>query len=274
MKLLVSTLLVACAPAFCAAYQVNAVHSDSSRKPMAADADPSFEVASIHPNDTPGRIGFVLVNIQGDHYYARKVTPLDLIKFAYRLQVRQVIGLPSWASEKTYDISAVMQPEGHPSGDQLRLMLQKFLADRFKLAAHIDQRIMPVYALTVAKSGSKLKPSDSPNVHDLERPATGGMEFILYGSPTSGYANYLQQALVDRPVIDQTGLTGKYDFDVTFMPDETMFGGRFRASPESLATAAPDFFTAIQEQLGLKLTPEKASATALVVDHIGQPSEN
>jgi uncharacterized protein (TIGR03435 family) len=241
---------------------------------MAADANPSFEVASIRPNDTPGRAGFVLVNIQREHYYARKVSPLDLIKFAFRLQAKQVFDLPSWATEKTYDISAVMQPEGHPSGDQLRTMLQKLLADRFKLTTHSDQRVIPVYVLAVAKGGSKLKPSESPNAHDLERPATGGMQFILYGSSTSGYANYLQQALVDRPVIDHTGLTGKFDFDVTFMPDETMFGGRFRPSPESQANAAADFFTAIQEQLGLKLTPEKASATVLVVDHIEQPSEN
>jgi uncharacterized protein (TIGR03435 family) len=274
MRRLLCALVLASAPTLFAQNQVNAIHSDTTAQPMAADANPSFEVASIRPNDTPGRIGFVLVNIQGEHYYARKVSPLDLIKFAYRLQAKQVIDLPSWATEKTYDISAVMQPEGHPSGDQLRTMLQKLLADRFKATTHTDQRVMPVYVLAVAKGGSKLKPSDSPNIHDLERPVAGGMEFVLYGSATSGYANYLQQALVDRPVVDQTGLTGKFDFDVTFMPDETMFGGRFRPSPEALANAAPNFFTAIQEQLGLKLTPEKVSATVLVVDHIEQPSEN
>jgi uncharacterized protein (TIGR03435 family) len=274
MKRLFCALLLACAPVLSAQNQVNAVHSDANARPMAADANPSFEVASIRPNDTPGRIGFVLVNIQGEHYYARKVSPVDLIKFAYRLQAKQVVDLPSWATEKTYDISAVMQPEGHPSGDQLRVMLQKLLADRFKLTTHTDQRVMPVYTLTVVKGGSKLKPSESPNVHDLERPVAGGMEFILYGSPTSGYANYLQQALVDRPVVDHTGLAGKFDFDVTFMPDETMFGGRFRASPDSQANSAPNFFTAIQEQLGLKLTPEKASANVLVVDHIEPPTEN
>lgn len=267
MKRLISALFLACAPALFA-------QSNTTAQPMAADANPSFEVASIRPNDTPGRVGFVLINVQGEHYYARKVTPLDLIKFAYRLHDSQVIGLPSWASEKTYDISAVMQPEGHPSGDQLRVMLKKFLADRFKLMNHEDQRVIPVYVLTVAKGGSKLKSSDSPNVHDLERPVAGGMDFILYGSAPSGYANYLQQALVDRPVIDRTGLTGKFDFDVTFMPDETMFGGRFRPSPDSQANAAPNFFTAIQEQLGLKLAPEKASANVLVVDHMEQPSEN
>jgi uncharacterized protein (TIGR03435 family) len=241
---------------------------------MAADAKPSFEVASIRPDDEGSRSRFSIVNIEGEHYSARKVTVRDLMKFAYRLQAKQIDGLPSWADETTYDINALMQPEGRPSFDQLRVMLQKLLADRFKLTTHSDQRVMPVYVLAVAKGGSKLKPSDSPNVHDLERPVAGGMEFILYGSPTSGYANYLQQALVDRPVVDQTGLTGRFDFDVTFMPDETMFGGRFRPSADSQASAAPNFFTAIQEQLGLKLIPEKASATVLVVDHIEQPSEN
>lgn len=275
MAVLLCILLLLCAPGLRAQSQVNAVHSDTDAKPMAADAVPSFDVASIRPNNSGGyRSGFVLVNIEGEHYYARKVSALDLIKFAYRLQAKQILGLPSWANEKTYDISAVMQPEGRPSFDQLRIMLQKLLADRFKLAAHPDQRTLPVYVLTVAKGGSRLKPSTSPNVHDLERPAAGGMEFALYGSPTSGYANYLQQALVDRPVLDHTSLPGKYDYDVTFLPDQTMFGGRFRPSPDTLANAAPNFFTAIQEQLGLKLTPANASANVLVVDHLEPPSEN
>jgi len=246
--------------------------------PMPATADPSFEVATIKPHPMTGgnpRAGYDIVDLQGQHYFAHNVSLEDLIKFSYRLQERQVIQLPKWAAETRYDISAVMHPEGSPNGDQLRTMLRKLLADRFKLATHTEQRVLPVLALTVGKDGAKM-PASEGKTTESEHPVPGGMQFIFLGMTTKIYANFLQQALVDRPVLDRTGLpaTACYDFDLTFLPDETMFGGRYRASAEDLANPAASLFTALEEQLGLKLSPEKIPADVLIIDHVEPPSEN
>jgi uncharacterized protein (TIGR03435 family) len=253
------------------AQTVNAVQTNSSAAPMPADADPSFEVATIKGPSSPG---FNIVNIQGQHYSAHNVTLQDLIKFAYSLQSSQIVNLPKLGDENRYDIAAVMQPEGHPNGDQLRIMLRKLLADRFKLVTHTEQRTLPVYILTAPNGAGKLKPSTFTTVSDSERPAPGGMEFTLRGATPTSYANYLQQAMLNRPVIDRTGLTARFDYAVTFMPDETMFNGRFRPSPEMLEKSAPNFFTALTESTGLKLTPDKAPVDVLVIDHAEPPSAN
>jgi uncharacterized protein (TIGR03435 family) len=256
------------------ALHAQAVTTNTTAAPMAADADPSFDVATIkpHPLDAP-YAGFRLVNIQGEHYSARNVSLVDLTKFAYSMQLNQVIGLPAWANEKHFDISATMQPVGHPNGDQLRTMLRKLLADRFKLASHIEQRVLPVYTLTVAKPGLKAPVSDGKLNGDFENEAPGGMKFGEHNATSKMWANYLQQALMNRPVVDQTALPDRYDFAVTFMPDDTMFGGRFHF-PDSGENAAPNIYTALQEQLGLKLTPEKTSVDVLVIDHAEEPSGN
>jgi uncharacterized protein (TIGR03435 family) len=247
--------------------------------PMAASADPFFEVATIRLHKSDGlnpRAGYSIVDIAGEHYSARNVSLEDLVKFAYRLPTRQVINLPSWADGNRYDISAVMQPEGRPNGDQLRIMLQKLLAERFKLTSHTEQRVLPAYALTVVKGGAKMPTSDGKISDDTEHAVPGGIEFLFRGVTVKIFANFLQQALVDRPVVDQTGLsaTANYDFDLTFLPDESMFGGRYRASAENVANSAPNLFTALQEQLGLKLSPEKLSVDVLVIEHVEAPSAN
>jgi uncharacterized protein (TIGR03435 family) len=167
-----------------------------------------------------------------------------------------------------------MSPEGRPTGDQLRTMLRKLLVERFKLTSHVDQRTLSVYVLTAPHGADKLKPSEVAFPADTERPVPSGMQFVFRGVTAKIYANYLQQALLDRPVVDRTGLDGKFDFDVTFMPDDSMFGGRFRPSAEMQEKAAPGFFTALTEQTGLKLFPEKTAVDVLVIDHAEPPSAN
>jgi uncharacterized protein (TIGR03435 family) len=269
LRLLALSSLLA-AP-FAAAQTTNAVQVNTNAGPMRTDADPSFEVATIKPPSSPG---FSILNIQGEHYSAHNVTLQDLVKFAYSMQGNQIANLPKFAGENRYDINAVMSPEGHPNGDQLRIMLRKLLADRWKLAFHTEQRTLSVFVLTAPHGAEKLTPSTATTFADSERPAPGGMEFAVRGATATVYANYLQQALLDRPVVDHTGLTGKYDFDIIFMPDESMFGGRFRASADMQEKAAPGFFTALTESTGLKLTPEKAAVDVLVIDHAEPPSDN
>ena len=248
--------------------------TNTNAAPMAADADPSFDVATIKPHPLDGPYtGFRLVNIQGERYSARNVSLVDLTKFAYSMQLNQLIGLPSWAGESRYDISAIMQPAGHPNGDQIRTMLRKLLADRFQLTFHREQRVLPVYTLTVVKSGLKATVSSDKGFTDFEHERPGGMEMGERDATSAMFANYLQQALMNRPVVDQTHLPGRYDFAVTFMPDDTMFGGRFHF-PDSGDSAAPSIYTALQQQMGLKLTPDKTSVDVLVIDHVQEPSAN
>jgi uncharacterized protein (TIGR03435 family) len=254
------------------AQAVNAVQTNSSAAPMPVDADPSFEVATIKLG--PSSPGYSILNIQGQHYYAHNVTLQDLVKFAYSLQASQIVNLPKFGDESRYDISAVMQPEGRPNGDQIRIMLRKLLVDRYKLVTHTEQRTLPVYLLTAPNGTAKLKPSTFTTVSDSERPVPSGMEFTLRGATPTSYANYLQQALLNRPVVDRTGLTARFDYEVIFMPDETMLNGRFHATPEMLEKAAPNFFTALTDSTGLKLTPDKAPIDVLVIDHAETPSAN
>jgi uncharacterized protein (TIGR03435 family) len=154
-------------------------------------------------------------------------------------------------------------------------MLQKLLADRFKLAFHHDKKELPVYALVVAKGGPKLTKSEA------DANATPSLLFRGLGTlpvrnaTIADFAGVMQAAVLDRPVVDQTGLTGRYDFVLTWTPDETQFGGLgVKVPPPSENAAAPDLFTAIQQQVGLKFEPTKASVDVIVIDKVEKPSEN
>ncbi len=238
-------------------------------KPMAADADPSFAVATIKLSNATG---MTLNSQQGEHYMARNVTLLDVVKFAYQLSPQQVVGMPGWATQDRYEIAAVMQPEGKPSTDQVRTMLKKLMVERFKLAVHTEQRMMPTFVLTVDKGGPKMKAGDGIHSGDVVHETATGIELNVRGTTAAGYCGYLQQVVLNRPVVDQTGLSGKYDFDVTFMPDETMFGGRMRQPTEGTVTAA-SLYTALAE-IGLKLTPEKTATDVVVIDQAEKPTAN
>ena len=156
--------------------------------------------------------------------------------------------------------------------DVLRQMLRVLLADRFKLSFHHDMKQLPAYALVVGKNGTKMKP---------RTPGDGGPGFrlVFQGARLPGrnasigqLIFVLQSQVLDRPVLDQTGLTGNFDFDLSWMPNETQFGGRGAAIPAD--PDSPDIFTAIQEQLGLKLEAQKGPVDVLMIDRTESPSPN
>jgi uncharacterized protein (TIGR03435 family) len=244
-------------------------------KPMAADANPSFEVATIKPSE-PNRPGKAF-QVRGREFRTINTTLDDLITFAYGVHPRQVTGGPGWLESDKYDITAKPDQEGMPNQVQLRTMVQKLLADRFKLSFHRDKRELSVYALTISKSGPKLTKSENPGT-------LPGLFFRRLGdlparnATMADLAGVLQGAVLDRPVVDQTGLTGRYDFTLTWTPDETQFAalrgtGPAPPAPEN-ADIPPDLFTAIQQQLGLKLDATRAPAEVLIIDHVERPSEN
>ena len=242
--------------------------------PMAADADPSFEVATIKPSK-PGQPGKAFL-VRGREFSTINTTLSDLIAFAYNVQQSQIVDGPKWMSSDKFDIAAQPDVPGSPNTQQVRTMIQKLLSDRFQLKFHRDTKEMSAYVLTVAKDGPKLEKSQSdPN-------GLPGLFFSQLGvlhvvNATMGdFAGVMQTAVFDRPVVDQTGLQGKWDFILKWTPDESQFSGMgVKVPPPSdAADAPPPLFTAIQEQIGLKLEAGKAPVSVLVLDHVEQPSAN
>lgn len=242
--------------------------------PMAADATPKFEVATIKPSnpETQGR-GF---RVRGREFSTINTTLSSLLTFAYGLHPKQVVGAPAWVETDKFDITAQPDQPGQPNDKQWKSMLQDLLADRFQLKFHHDKRDLSVYELTVTEKGSKLtKSQGDPN-------GLPGMFFRGLGvlpavnATMQDFAGLLQSAVLDRPVVDHTGLSGRWDFTLNWTPDESQFVGLgIKVPPPSdKPDAPPGLFTAIQEQLGLKLNSTKAPVDVLVIDKVEKPSAN
>ncbi len=240
---------------------------------MRADAHPSFEVATIKPSELPG----VSLKLSEAGIFESSGTTLSfLIKFAYDLQARQIAGGPSWLETDRYEVMGKPDQPGKPSLTQLKAMIRKLLADRFQLTVRQEKRELPVYAITIAKSGAKLIKNDSDPNGVWGGAGIGPRSFGLKNITMAEFAAVLQQAgtTVDRPVVDQTALgSTRYDLAMKWTPDAppSQPGGAERAAENA---NAPDLFTAFQEQLGLKLEASKAQVDVLVIERVEKPSAN
>jgi uncharacterized protein (TIGR03435 family) len=245
-------------------------------KKMSPDAKPGFDVVTIKPGtpNQPGKnIGF-----RGRHFMARNFNVNDLISLAYGLHAKQIIGAPDWFNSDLYDIDGVPDVEGVPSQKQMDIMMQKLLADRFQLTFHHETRELAVFAITVGRGGPKMTVS-----------ATGPDDPIGFGFRRLGdltvrnltikdFGTWMQASVMDRPVVDQTGLKDRYDFTLKWTPDDSQFA-QFRTTgalpnPTDDPNAPPSLFTAVQEQLGLKMEAVKAPDDVIVIDHVEKPSPN
>ncbi len=245
-------------------------------KRMAPDANPAFEVATIRPSDPahPEQI----ITLRGAEVITTNVTVHALINLAYWLHPKQLTGGPAWTESDKFDMAGKPDAPGQPNVDQMKVMIQKLLADRFQLKFHFEKRDLPVYAITIAKTGAKLvKSQDDPN----GIPGWGfgrtpsGTRITFRNAPLSQVTAVLQNSM-DKPVVDQSGLSGRYDFTVTFTPDPAqaaLIGGPPPPAADN-PDAAPDLFTAFQQQLGLKLESTKAPVDVMVIDKVEKPSEN
>ncbi|WP_239461943.1 TIGR03435 family protein [Occallatibacter savannae] len=252
-------------------------------KPMAKEVDPNFEVATIKPNNS-GATSMQGLTLRGRNFETRASSLADLISFAYEAQVKQIVNAPEWYDKDRYDISAVPEQEGSPNPEQVRIMIRKLLTDRFGLKFHREKREMSAYVLSVSKDGSKLKPTQIqgtlPGIGI--RPGTGGITLNVINAAIPNFTGFLQILVLDRPVVDKTGLTGRYDFQCTFAPDDSQFGGHppqfpnqgNNGSSEAAAPSAPSLYDAFQQELGLKLSAEKTGVDAIVIDHVEKPSAN
>ena len=244
---------------------------------MDANASPTFEVATIKPSkpDQPNKL-FLLGSRR---FKVANANLDDLITFAYGLHPKQVLGAPAWAETAKFDIEAEPDGEGMPSMDQWKIMLQKLLGDRCRLSFHHDRKEMAVYLLSVSKNGAKLTPSlgNAMGLPGLGFRGRVGGDVSASNATIGEFINFMTRNVkLDRPMIDRTGITGRYDFTLDWTPDDSQFGGtggKLVSLAESPSTL-PSLYTAIQEQLGLKLEATKAAADVLVIDRVEKPSEN
>jgi len=242
-------------------------------KAMPADADPVFDVTVIKPSDlgAPGKG----IRVQGRQLSTLNFSVSDMITLAYGIHVRQITGAPAWIESEKYNVTAKPAGEGQPNTKQWKIMLQKMLADRFQLTFHHEKKELSVYAITLGKNGPKLtKSAGDPNgLYGAGGPPGA---FSARNANMGDFAEVMQSTMLDRPVVDQTGLSGRFDFQLKFTPDETQYAGAGARVPPPAddATAPPDLFTALQEQLGLKLQATKAPVDVIVIDRVQKPSAN
>lgn len=242
--------------------------------PMPATADPTFEVATIKPSK-PDEKGKGLM-VRGDRFMTINTSLMDLVKFAYGVQDRQVLNGPAWMDSDKFDIAAQPDIPGSPNNDQLNSMVKKLLADRFQLKFHRDSKELSAYVLTVGKNGPKMEKS-APDAGNLPGLFFRGLGVLTVTNATmEDFCQLMQSAVLDRPVVDHTDLGGKWNFLLKWTPDQSQFGGMGIKvpPPTDAADAPPPLFTAIQEQIGLKLEAGKAKVDVLVVDHVEKPSGN
>jgi uncharacterized protein (TIGR03435 family) len=227
---------------------------------------PTYEVVSVKPGQ-PG-CGGMSVGWNGRHFSARCITVWGLMFNAYKVESLHdhPPGLPDWVFdvEATVGDDTLAGMEKLPPMERVEVskqMLQALLADRFKLRVHYEARIQPIDQLIITKGGSRLKPW--PEGQQQRGTSWGSNRIRIQGAGMDKLAFILSDAL-GRTVVDKTGVTGNYDIDLKWTPDDQ----------QGTPNAGPTLFTAIQEQLGLKLEPAKGPVNTLVVDHVEKPSEN
>jgi uncharacterized protein (TIGR03435 family) len=236
-----------------------------------------FDVVSIKPSDPLSNGMRVGISPSGT-FEAKGVTLLDLISQAYDVRVFQIVGAAGWMGTDKYEITTKDEATG-PSQSDLKEMndkqreqvrdrllgkLRVMLADRYQLKVHRETKEMPVYGLTIAKGGVKLEAAagndNSESRLNGSRTEEGESSLTGKNLPLENLVRFLSGQTA-RPVIDQTGLTGKYNFKLIYAPEMNDLTG-------------PSIFTALQEQLGLKLESQKGPADVLVIDSVQKPSEN
>jgi bla regulator protein blaR1 len=243
-------------------------------KRIPADANPTFEVATIKP--TQEGTHFSIHPTGSGELVATDASLAYLIKFAYEVHPRQITKGPAWLDTDKYDLTAKPDMEGQPNLKQMRVMVQKLLADRLQLTFHREKIELPVYAVTVAKGGPKLARNESnPDGNPGYGGGPAGMRVV--NSTIEEFISFVLNDSVGLPVVDQTGLgSARYNFVLKWTPDasQSQPGGAAGAPPADNADAPPDIFTAMQQQLGLKLESTKALVDVMVIDHVEKPSPN
>ena len=232
----------------------------------------AFDVISIKPAKPGGRGGGIKAMPGGQEYNAQNASVKMMISLMYKVPMWQIKGGPAWIESDGFDVEA--KADHSYNLDDLHAMFRNLLADEFKLRFHRETREGPVYALSVDKGGSKMKVNDSPQ--DFKIPIQPGPDrtFVATRVPMEYFAWFLSQLLQreQRSVIDQTGLTGTYDFTLAFLPD--LQPGIEKENLPPALLDRPSLFDALKQQLGLKLEAKKGPVDYFVIDSAERPAEN
>jgi uncharacterized protein (TIGR03435 family) len=236
---------------------------------------PTFEVATIKPVQPDAKAGRYITMQGTNRFVAKNYTLMLLIAAAYNLSPKTISGGPGWVDADHYDIVALTPGDSRPTQPEQMAMLRALLADRFKLNFHRQEKEFSIYVLEVGKDGPKLKESTAPATDPVQLISTVYPQHLhlpAKNATMGDFAALLQRAVLDRPVVDKTGLTGRYDFDLDWAPDETQFGGEVPAA--SADAQEPPFFTAIEQQLGLRIEATRGTVPAFVIDGVDRPTAN
>ena len=244
-------------------------------------AQKTFEVATIKPNaENDHRFMFRI--LPGGGFSATGANLRMLITQAYNVKDFQLTGGPGWLATDRFDVNAKAEATTErASPETFRPMLQSLLAERFQLKFHKETKEMPVYALVAGKGPHKMKASETPAGDPQQRGMMriGRGQASLQGTNMAGLVQLLSQQL-GRPVIDKTGIEGRFDVELRWTPEPGQGGGPFGGAPpppEAIAqsdNSGPSIFTAIQEQLGLKLDSTKGPVEIMIIDSATKPTEN
>ncbi len=269
-RMAIAAVLLSTSVAFA---QTTASAVDSN--PAARTKFDAFEVATIDPVSPTAKAGRYL-KMDGLHrFVAKNFTVKLLIAAAYDLNSKEISGGPAWLESAHYDILAVTPGEVRPTREEQMTMLRGLLTDRFQLAFHREPKEFSIYLLETAKDGPKLKASTAAPDEPAALVSTVYPQKVVLPARNASMKDFtalLQRAVMDRPVVDKTGLPGKYDFDLEWAPDETQFGGELPIAPSD--APSPPLFLAMQQQLGLRLEATRGPVEAMVIDKVERPSAN
>jgi uncharacterized protein (TIGR03435 family) len=242
-----------------------------AQDPAARPKFDAFEVATVKPVDVDARAGRMF-KMDGPHRWtATNFTLKALLALGYDMNPRTISGGPEWMDSQRFVIEAITPGDVRPTRLEQMQMLRALLVERFGLKFHRQEKEFSIYELTVAKGGPKLKaaakPDDPAEIFGVVYP--GKIEVPAKSVTMDDFVAMLQRATLDRPTVNRTGLTGKYDFNLVWAQDETQYGGEVPKAPED--SQSPPLFTAVQEQLGLKLEATRGMVAAMVVDGAERP---
>jgi uncharacterized protein (TIGR03435 family) len=203
------------------------------------------------------------------------MTMNDLISQAYAVEVRQIVGALPWMESDRFDLTIEPDVQGIPSFAQAKILVQEVLAQRFQLKFHSETRALPAYVLMLGKREPKLTRSETSDYASPSLFFTGWRTLPARHATMQEFTAVLQ-GILDRPVVDQTGIKGRWDFTLKWTPDESQPAkpGQPGSMLAPTDDSPPDLFTAIQQQLGLKLVSAKAPVRVMVVDHVEKPTPN
>jgi uncharacterized protein (TIGR03435 family) len=249
---------------------------------LGKDVPLEFIVSTIKPapdtNIPSGTYG-----IGSSNYQAHGASLIYLLTFGFNMHPKQFVGLPAWATSDRYEVNAKLPEGGRPTDAQLRTMVQNLVKDRFAITFHIEKRELSAYTINVGKGGlagikmtrSESQGTNSGGTFQGSVPGTGVM--TMGNATMTDMASLMQRVMLDRPVVDQSGLTGRYNIALKWAPDDTQFiqmNLRLAPPPGADPDPLPNLATAFQEQLGMKLELTKAPVDVIVIDKLSRPSEN